>query len=236
MNELFKVLNLYLYHKYLYKHKYTMEKENTFKVNGIIDLGQNSFHSLVDSRLKEVGSVVIKDGEISMYLITGEEVHYNSDYSQLMKYVNEKGLYFVNLTEDSRWVEYNPNPLGKNVDDCSIRSYCAAKDVEWDTAFNWACEIAEREKDIINSGSVCHQVVTEKIGMVLNKKSKKIKPKDRPTVMEFVCMHPTGTYILDCPKHFVTTRAGFYYDSFNSGKMKVKGYYEFKEEDLEDDE
>ena len=207
-----------------------MDKDRTFKIVEVVDLDKNSFFSLIDSDLKEVGAVIIKDGEIKMNLNNGENVSYGEDFESLLKYTKEHGLLFEKLDEESRWEEFNPNPLGKKVDDCSIRSYCAAKGIEWDTAFDYACEIAEQEKDIINSGKVCHRVVTEKLGMNLNKESKKVKPKDRMTVMEFACLHNSGTFILDCPKHFVAVVNGRYCDTFNSGKMKVKAFYEFPDE------
>ena len=36
---------------------------------------------------------------------------------------------------------------------------------------------------------------------------------------------PVGTYILDCGTHFVTIIDGEYYDSWDSGKKKVRGYF-----------
>ncbi|MCH5167403.1 MAG: hypothetical protein J1F35_05860 [Erysipelotrichales bacterium] len=207
-----------------------MDKDRTFKITEIVDLDKTSFYSLVNLDLKEVGAVIIKDGEIKMNLNNGENTSFNDDYESLLRYVKRNGLCFVKLDEESRWEEFNPNPLGKKVDDCSIRSYCAAKGIEWDTAFDYACEIAEKEKDIINSGTVCHKVVTEKLGMKLNKESKKVKPKDRITVMEWACLHNSGTYILDCGKHYCTVSEGKYYDSWNSGKQKVKAFYEFPDE------
>ena len=207
-----------------------MDKDRTFKITEIVDLDQTSFYSLVDIDLKEVGAVIIKDREIRMNLNNGENTSFNDDYESLLRYVKNHGLYFVKLDEESRWEEFNPNPLGKKVDDCSIRSYCAAKGIEWDTAFDYACEIAEQEKDIINSHKVFHRVVTEKLGMQLNKESKKVKPKDRITVMEFACLHNSGTFILDCPKHAVCVKGGRIYDSWNPAKVKVKAFYEFPDE------
>lgn len=207
-----------------------MDKDRTFKIVEVVDLDQKSFFSLIDSDLKTVGAVIIKDGEIKMNLDNGENVNYVEDFESLLKYTKEHGLVFMKLDEESRWVEFNPNPLGKEVDDCSIRAYCAAKDIEWDTAFDYACEIAGNEKDIINSSPVCDKVIKEKLGFILNKESKKVKPKDRPTVMEFACLHNSGTFILNCPKHLLTVKNGNYYDSWNSGKCKVKWFYELPDE------
>lgn len=202
-----------------------MEKEKVFNVTSTIDLEKDAFFSLIDSDLTENGSVVIKDEMINVYLKNGDERKFESNFNKLKEFIKERGYTFIPLDEESRWEEFNPNPLGKDVDDCSIRAYCAAADIEWDTAFDYACEIGGNEKDIINSVKVCDKVITEKLKMVLNKESKKVKPKNRQTVMEFACTHPEGTYILVCNRHACTVKNGRYYDSFNSGKLKVKYYF-----------
>ena len=35
------------------------------------------------------------------------------------------------------WIEYNPNPTGKQVGDCSIRAIAKALDVDEDLYDNW---------------------------------------------------------------------------------------------------
>lgn len=207
-----------------------MEKEKVFNVTSTIDLEKDAFFSLIDSDLNEHGTVVIKDEIINVYLRNGDERKFESNFNKLKDFVKERGYTFIPLDEESRWENFNPNPLGKDVNDCTIRAYCAAKGIEWDTAFDYACEVAGNEKDIINSDPVCTKVMTEKLGMILNKESKKVKPKNRQTVMEFACTHPEGTFILLCPKHAVCVKSGRYWDSWNSGKVKVKSFYEFPDE------
>lgn len=33
------------------------------------------------------------------------------------------------------WVKYNPNPVGRQVGDCSIRAVAKALDIDWETAY-----------------------------------------------------------------------------------------------------
>lgn len=37
------------------------------------------------------------------------------------------------------WVQYNPNPTGRSVDDCSIRAVSKALDIDWETAYIMVC-------------------------------------------------------------------------------------------------
>lgn len=233
MNDNNLIFSIFRYYFNFIKNNFkthTMNKDKVFNVTTTIDLEKDAFFSLIDSDLKEQGTVVIKDEMINVYLKNKDERKFESNFNKLKEFVKERGYTFVELDEESRWEEFNPNPLGKNVDDCSIRSYCAAKGIEWDTAFDYACEIAEAEKDIINSTAVCDKVITQKLKMVLNKESKKVKPKNRPTVMEFACTHPEGIYILNCSKHSVCVKDGYIYDSWNSSQLKVKCFYEIPDE------
>ena len=45
------------------------------------------------------------------------------------------------------------------------------------------------------------------------------------TVNQVAIDFPVGTYILDCGTHFVTIIDGEYYDSWDSAKKKVRGYF-----------
>lgn len=38
------------------------------------------------------------------------------------------------------WIEYNPNPTGRNVDDCAVRAVSKALNTDWETADDPATE------------------------------------------------------------------------------------------------
>ena len=202
-----------------------------FKINEIIDITENATLFLVDENYENVATVVIKDSNTTVYFKNGETKEYKKDFGKLLEYVYENGLIFAKkLNGEDRWEEYNPNPKNKNVGDCSIRAYCKAAGVDWDTAFNWAVEIAKEEKDIINSSKVCDRVVKEKVGMVVNTDSKKVPAKERPTVNDFCLTHNYGTYILHIRGHLCAVSGGKFFDTWNSGKKRVTHFYEFPKE------
>lgn len=198
-----------------------------FKITEVIDISEDTSFSLVNENLENCGTVVIKDENITVYYPDGEEKNYGSDFGTLIKEVEDYGLTFIKLLKgDTRWKEFNPNPKGKRVDDCSIRAYCKANNLTWDDAFDIAVKVAKEEKDIINSSKVCHKIITEKLGWTLNEASKKVKPKERETVQEFCLKHNYGKFILHVKGHLVAVENGCFYDSWNSGEKKVTHFYE----------
>lgn len=203
--------------------------QTTFKINEVIDIQENNTLSLINDELENMGTVVIKDMNVDVYYPDGEHEEYGEDFQKLLDKVQENGWMFIKLLKgDTRWKEFNPNPKGKNVNDCSIRAYCAANDMKWDEAFDLACKVAKEEKDIINAGKVCHKILTEHLGWTLNEESKKVKTKDRITVQEFALTHNYGTYVLMCRSHAVVVSNGFIYDSWDSGSKKMHYFYERK--------
>lgn len=211
------------------KNYYMTEK--TFRITEVIDLNENATIFLVDENLENVATVVIKDANATVYYKNGETKDYGEDFQSLIDDATNDNLVFIKkINGEDRWEEYNPNPKKKNVGDCSIRAYCKATGVDWDTAFNWAAEIGKEEKDIINSSKVCDRVIKEKVGMVLNKESRKVPSKERPTVNEFCLTHNYGTYILHIRGHLCTVVNGRFYDTWNCGKKKVTHFYEFPNE------
>lgn len=200
-----------------------------FTINEVVNISEDASFSLVNDELENMGTVVIKDENITVYYPDGSEKTYKSDFESLIEDVEKSKWKFIKLLKgDTRWKEYNPNPKGKRVDDCSIRAYCKANDLSWDDAFDLAVKVAKEEKDIINSSKVCHKIITEKLGWTLNEASKKVKPKDRETIQEFCLKHNYGKYILHVKGHLVCVANGCFYDSWNSGEKKVTHFYEKK--------
>lgn len=52
------------------------------------------------------------------------------------------------------WVEYNPNPTGRRVEDCAIRAIAKALDTDWETAFAKVSANAFQMGDMPHSDSV----------------------------------------------------------------------------------
>lgn len=191
-----------------------------------IDFTENASYSLVDENFENVSTAVIKDENVTVYFkdrSTPQE--FGNKVNSFMNYIEENNLMFIKLTSDKHWHEYNPNPKGKNIGDCTLRAYCAAFDISWEEAFDVASEIAKENGSLIQY--VAEKVLVDHFGCTLDDKYNKkvVKQKDRITVAEFATTHPYGIYILHMRNHLVTLRNGEYWDSWDSGDKKVDAVY-----------
>lgn len=204
--------------------------EKIVQVNYIIDFTENASYSLVDSNYQNVSTAVIKDENIVVYFkdrSTPKEFAQNVD--KFMDYVDENNLMFIKLTADKHWHEFNPNPKGKNIGDCTLRAYCAAFNISWEEAFDIASEIAKENGSLVQY--VADKVLTEHFECKMDDKYNKkvVKPKERITVGEFATTHPYGVYVLLMRNHAVTLRNGEYWDSWDSGDKKIDTVYNVTE-------
>lgn len=122
--------------------------------------------------------------------------------------------------------EYNPNPVGRHVGDCSIRAIAKALDTDWETAFILVTVNAYQMGDMPSSDSVWGAVLRE------NGFYKKIIPNYCPdcyTVEDFCEDHPNGIFVLGFGGHVATVVDGKLYDSWDSSK-EIPIYYWYRKE------
>lgn len=111
------------------------------------------------------------------------------------------------------WIEYNPNPTGRNVEDCAVRAVAMALDVDWETAFSKIAMAAFSMGDMPHSNSVWGAVLRQ------NGFYRTSLPDTCPdcyTAEDFAKDHPEGVYVLGFGGHVATMVDGDLYDSFNS--------------------
>ena len=206
-----------------------LTKDNARHIPQIINIEENCTMTLVDNNLNNVGTVVVKEKKISLYT-EDDEVTDFKDFDALLQHVNDHDLSFYKFIDaNHRWHEYNPNPKKKNVGDCSLRAYCAAFGWTWEEAFEKSSEIAKDEAIMMDTHKTCEKVM-EGEGYVLDEEFKKSKRKDL-TVNEFALTHPYGTYFLNTHGHLLCVKDGEYWDSWDSGKKKVRRIYIKKNEE-----
>lgn len=206
-----------------------LTKDNARHIPQIINIDENCTMTLVDSNLNNVGTVVVKEKKISLYT-EDDQVTDFKDFDALLQHVNDYDLSFYKFIDaNHRWHEYNPNPKKKNVGDCSLRAYCAAFGWTWEEAFEKSSEIAKDEAIMMDTHKTCEKVM-EGEGYVLDEEFKKSKRKDL-TVNEFALTHPYGTYFLNTHGHLLCVKDGEYWDSWDSGKKKVRRIYIKKNEE-----
>ena len=206
-----------------------LTKDNARLIPQIINIDEDCTMTVVDNDLNNVGTVVVKSKKISLYTDEGEVTDFK-DFDELIQHMNDNDLSFYKFIDGNhRWHEYNPNPKKKNIGDCSLRAYCAAFGWTWEEAFEKSSEIAKNEALMMDTHKTCEKVM-ESEGYVIDEEFKKSKRKDL-TVNEFALTHPYGTYFLNTHGHLLCVKDGEYWDSWDSGKKKVRRIYIKKNEE-----
>ena len=209
--------------------EFKLTKDNARHIPQIINIEENCTMTLVESNLHNVGTVVVKEKKISLYT-EDDQVTDFKDFHALLQHVNDHDLsLYKYIDSNHRWHEYNPKPKKKKVGDCALRAYCAAFGWTWEEAFEKSSEIAKDEAIMMDTHKTCEKVM-EGEGYVLDEEFKKSKRKDL-TVNEFALTHPYGTYFLNTHGHLLCVKDGEYWDSWDSGKKKVRRIYIKKNEE-----
>lgn len=123
-----------------------------------------------------------------------------------------------------KYVEYNNNPVGRSVGDCSVRAISKALDYDWESAYVLLAVNGLNMGDMPNSDSVW--------GATLRQEGfyRKSIPNTCPecyTAEDFANDHPYGTYVLGFGGHVATIIDGVLYDSWNSSQL-IPQYYWYR--------
>lgn len=111
------------------------------------------------------------------------------------------------------FIEWNNNPVGKRVGDCSVRAISKALDVDWETAYAMIASNGFAMGDMPSSNSVWGAVLRQ------NGFKKQVIPNSCPdcfTFADFARDNPRGTFVLGTGSHVATVVDGDLYDSWNS--------------------
>lgn len=121
---------------------------------------------------------------------------------------------------------FQPNKLDLKDEygDCAVRTICKAENMEWLEAYDLMWSYSREVQSPLNC-KYGFEHILKKLGYkycpISNKKGNK-----RPTVTEFSKAHTSGTYVLVVANHYVCSKDGFFYDTFDSGDKSLYGYWE----------
>jgi hypothetical protein len=121
----------------------------------------------------------------------------------------------------SRWKQFNPNPLSRNVGDCSVRAISAALNVDWETAFAMIAANAFQMGDVVSSNAAWGSVLRQ------HGFNRFVIPNSCPdcySIGEFAEDHQKGVYVVGTGNHVVTIKDGVILDSWDSSK-EIPIYY-----------
>ena len=114
------------------------------------------------------------------------------------------------------FIEYNPNPTGRNVGDCAVRAVAKALDTDWETAYLMMAKNGFDMGDMPSADSVW--------GAVLRQHGfyRRAIPNACPdcyTAEDFANDHPSGTFVLGFGGHVATVQGGNLYDAWDSRQL-----------------
>lgn len=119
------------------------------------------------------------------------------------------------------WVEYNPNPYGKNVGDCVVRAVSKALGLTWADAYALLCIKGFTMGDLPSSNVVWSTLLK-------NNGFARYTVNDCPdcySVTDFCAEHPSGVYVIGTGSHAIAVVDGCYHDAWDSGHETPLYYF-----------
>lgn len=115
---------------------------------------------------------------------------------------------------------YNANPLGRHVNDCTVRAISRATGRSWDRTYyelsNFARELAVMPDNIFYIDAYLSEYF---------EKVYSCRQNDKITVGDYVKHHPYGTYLITMSGHITCAEDGVIYDTFDPSDRFVWGVY-----------
>jgi hypothetical protein len=125
------------------------------------------------------------------------------------------------------WIEYNPNPTGRRVGDCSIRAVAKALGLDWETAFALISANAYAMGDMPSSDSVWGATLRQN---GFYRKAISNTCPDCYTAYDFSKDHPKGVYVLGFGGHVATVVNGNLYDTWDSSN-EIPVYFWYRKDE-----
>lgn len=123
------------------------------------------------------------------------------------------------------FIQYNPNPCGRSVEDCTVRAISKVLNVSWDEAYDMLTKFGKNMCDLPNAGWVW--------GAVLRAHGFRriVIPDTCPdcyTTKDFCEDNPEGTFVLGFGHHCSAIVDGNIYDSWDtSNEIPIFVWYKY---------
>lgn len=122
------------------------------------------------------------------------------------------------------WIKYNPNPLNKQVGDCTIRAITRAENLSWDYVYDQLARKGKAMADMPSSDMVWGSLLYD-YGYTRHTAPNFCKYGQCYTVADFARDHPYGTYLVCQKEHVVAVSEGDWYDTWDCGNKTVIFYW-----------
>ena len=125
------------------------------------------------------------------------------------------------------WIEYQPNPCGRSVGDCSVRAISAALGVDWETAYNILADAGYKMCDMPSANATIAAVLRQH---GFYKGTIPSKYPENYTAADFAEDHQNGTFVLFFGNHVATIIDGDLLDAWNSSREIPQFFWYRKDE------
>ena len=115
---------------------------------------------------------------------------------------------------------FNLNPLGRHVNDCTVRAIGLALNITWDEAFVYLSEYARKNAIMPDEVWSIDSFLQEHFIRLCG-----CKDNVQITVGEFVKLNPVGTYLITMNGHITCCINGCIYDTFNPSDRIIWDVY-----------
>lgn len=108
------------------------------------------------------------------------------------------------------WIYYNCNPLGRETNDCAIRSISLAEGISWDRCYEKLSAIAQEQGILLDDVSFIEPYLNSKYPTICHKCDKK-----RMFLKDFLKKYPKGIYLCAMRGHITCVIDGIIYDTWD---------------------
>lgn len=115
---------------------------------------------------------------------------------------------------------YNANPLGRRVNDCTVRAISRATGRSWDETYQELSGFAQELAVMPDNVFYIDAYLSEHFEKVFA-----CKNNNSITVGDFVERNPYGTYLITMSGHITCSEDGVIYDTFNPSDRFIWGVY-----------
>lgn len=118
---------------------------------------------------------------------------------------------------------YNANPLGRKVNDCTVRAISLAMNKTWDEAYDYLSSYAKAQGIMMDEVQYIDDFLESHFTKLCG-----CKNQVKVTVEQFVKTHPVGTFLITMNGHITCCIDGCIYDTFNPKDRIIWSIYEVK--------
>ena len=115
---------------------------------------------------------------------------------------------------------YNANPLGRHVNDCTVRAISRATGRSWDEMYRELSEYAQELAVMPDNVFYIEAYLSERFRKIYS-----CKHNDKITVGEFIERNPYGTFLITMSGHITCAEDGVIYDTFDPSDRFVWSVY-----------